>query len=95
MTSHLAKYSGVSFGAFAGRPSRPSSTNTGLGGGTQLVARMAGTVLARGEDVDGLRVAGTTIGGEERLLNVDERLKLDVRTASRKPAHTAPDRRER
>jgi len=34
MTSHLAKYSGVSFGAFSGRPSRPSSTNTGRGGGT-------------------------------------------------------------
>src|SRR5262245_17064947 len=34
MTSHLAKYSGVSFGASSGRPARPSSTNTGRGGGT-------------------------------------------------------------
>ena len=32
------------------------------------------------------------LGGEERLLNVDERLKLDVRTASRKPANGAPAR---
>ena len=30
------------------------------------------------------------LGGEERLLNVDERLKLDVRAASRKPANGAP-----
>ena len=27
------------------------------------------------------------LGGEERLLNVDERLKLDVRVAGRKPAN--------
>ena len=33
MTSHLAKYSGVSFGALSGRPARPSRTNTGRGGG--------------------------------------------------------------
>src|SRR4029450_4617589 len=33
MTSHLARYSGVSFGALSGRPSRPSSTNTGRGAG--------------------------------------------------------------
>jgi hypothetical protein len=32
------------------------------------------------------------LGGEERLLNVDERLKLDVRAASRKPSHGAPMR---
>ena len=32
------------------------------------------------------------LGGEERLLNVDERLKLDVRTAGRKPANGAPAR---
>ena len=32
------------------------------------------------------------LGGEERLLNVDERLKLDVRTASRKPSNGAPVR---
>ncbi|NOJ46979.1 hypothetical protein [Bradyrhizobium archetypum] len=35
------------------------------------------------------------LGGEERLLNVDERLKLDVRAASRKPPAGAPERRER
>src|SRR5215207_6233503 len=33
MTSHLAKYSGVSFGAVSGRPARPSRTSTGRGGG--------------------------------------------------------------
>ena len=32
------------------------------------------------------------LGGEERLLNVDERLKLDVRAAGRKPANGAPTR---
>lgn len=32
------------------------------------------------------------LGGEERLLNVDERLKLDVRAASRKPSNAAPMR---
>jgi hypothetical protein len=32
------------------------------------------------------------LGGEERLLNVDERLKLDVRAAIRKPANGAPTR---
>jgi len=30
------------------------------------------------------------LGGEERLLNVDERLKLDVRTAGRKLANGMP-----
>jgi len=30
------------------------------------------------------------LGGEERLLNVDERLKLDVRAAGRKPSNGAP-----
>ncbi|MCK1639949.1 hypothetical protein IVA95_20705 [Bradyrhizobium sp. 157] len=35
------------------------------------------------------------LGGEERLLNVDERLKLEVRAVSRKPAIGAPGRRER
>jgi hypothetical protein len=30
------------------------------------------------------------LGGEERLLNVDERLKLDVRAASRRPSNGAP-----
>src|SRR5262252_6150851 len=49
MTSHLARYSGVSFGASAGRPSRPSSTSTGRGGGTPPVfvpAAGGGTVAA-------------------------------------------------
>jgi len=32
------------------------------------------------------------LGGEERLLNVDERLKLDVRAAGRKPSNVAPMR---
>lgn len=32
------------------------------------------------------------LGGEERLLNVDERLKLDVRAASRKPSNGTPMR---
>ena len=32
------------------------------------------------------------LGGEERLLNVDERLKLDVRAASRRPSNGAPMR---
>ena len=32
------------------------------------------------------------LGGEERLLNVDERLKLDVRAAGRKPSNRAPVR---
>ena len=35
------------------------------------------------------------LGGEERLLNVDERLKLEVRAAGRKPSTGAPTRRER
>jgi hypothetical protein len=35
------------------------------------------------------------LGGEERLLNVDERLKLEVRAASRKPSTGAPVHRER
>ncbi len=32
------------------------------------------------------------LGGEERLLNVDERLKLDVRAVSRKPVNGTPVR---
>jgi hypothetical protein len=32
------------------------------------------------------------LGGEERLLNVDERLKFDVRTAGRKPSNGVPVR---
>src|SRR5262252_5937465 len=50
MTSHLARYSGVSFGASAGRPSRPSSTNTGRGGGTppEFVPAAGGGAVAAG-----------------------------------------------
>ena len=35
------------------------------------------------------------LGGEERLLNVDERLRLDVRAVSRRSSIRAPGRRER
>jgi hypothetical protein len=35
------------------------------------------------------------LGGEERLLNVDERLKLDYGAVSRKPLKGAPGRRKR
>ena len=35
------------------------------------------------------------LGGEERLLNVDERLKVDYRAVSRKPLKRALGRRER
>ncbi len=35
------------------------------------------------------------LGGEERLLNVDERLKVDHRAVSRKPLKAALGRRER
>ena len=35
------------------------------------------------------------LGGDERLLNVDERLKLDCRAAGRKPSKGALGRRER
>src|SRR5918995_3747523 len=49
MTSHLARYSGVSFGAFSGRPARPSRTSTGRGGGKApaLVPAAAGGAPAR------------------------------------------------
>src|SRR5262245_41234292 len=49
MTSHLARYSGVSFGAFDDRPSRPSSTRTGRGGGTSPLRAPAasGSAAAR------------------------------------------------
>ncbi|WP_038976328.1 hypothetical protein [Bradyrhizobium japonicum] len=35
------------------------------------------------------------LGGEERLLNVDERLKMEYRAVSRKPSKGALGRRER
>src|SRR5262245_4316475 len=49
MTSHLARYSGVSFGAFSGRPARPSRTSTGRGGGTApaVVLAAGGGAAAR------------------------------------------------
>src|SRR5262245_11382572 len=42
MTSHLARYSGVSFGAPSGRPARPSRTSTGRGGGASPRGPAAG-----------------------------------------------------
>ena len=43
----------------------------------------------------GLIAERNRLGGEERLLNVDERLKMDCRAASRKPSIGALVRRER
>jgi hypothetical protein len=43
----------------------------------------------------GLIAERNRLGGEERLLNVDERLKMDCRAASRKPSNGALGRRER
>ena len=43
----------------------------------------------------GLIAERNRLGGEERLLNVDERLKLDTRAVGRKPLKGAPGRRER
>jgi len=40
----------------------------------------------------GLIAERNRLGGEERLLDVDERLKLDVRAAGRKPSNVAPMR---
>src|SRR5262245_58615306 len=48
MTSHLARYSGVSFGAVAGRPARPSLTATGRGGVPAPRAAADGAVRAHG-----------------------------------------------
>ena len=49
------------------------------------VMAMRGTLL-------GLIGERNRLGGEERLLNVDERLKLEVRAASRKPSAGAASR---
>src|SRR5262249_60747947 len=49
MTSHLARYSGVSFGAVAGRPARPSITATGRGGVPAPRAATGGAFGADGE----------------------------------------------
>jgi hypothetical protein len=43
----------------------------------------------------GLIAERNRLGGEERLLNVDERLKTDYRTVSKKPLKGALGRRER
>ena len=43
----------------------------------------------------GLIAERNRLGGEERLLNVDERLKTDYRTVSRKPLKGPLGRRER
>ncbi len=43
----------------------------------------------------GLIAERNRLGGEERLLDVGERLKLDYRAVSRKPLKGAPGRRER
>ena len=43
----------------------------------------------------GLIAERNRLGGEERLLNVDERLKMDCRAASRKPSNGVLGRRER
>jgi hypothetical protein len=43
----------------------------------------------------GLITERNRLGGEERLLNVDERLKVDYRAVSRKPVKGALGRRER
>ena len=49
-------------------------------------------VMAMRGTLVGLIGERNRLGGEERLLNVDERLKLDVREASRKPSSGAPMR---
>ena len=54
---------------------------------THLIAMRAAMV--------GLVSERNRLGGEERLLNVDERLKLDARAASRRPSTGAPARHER
>lgn len=43
----------------------------------------------------GLIAERNRLGGEERLLNVGERLKVDYRAVSRKPLKDAPGRCER
>ena len=50
----------------------------------------AAHLMAMRASMVGLIGERNRLGGEERLLNVDERLKLDVRAVSRKPANGAP-----
>jgi hypothetical protein len=52
-------------------------------------------LLAMRAAMVGLVTERNRLGGEERLLNVDERLKLEVRAAGRKLSTGAPTRRER
>jgi hypothetical protein len=61
----------------------------------QDCSEAAGHLMSMRVAMLGLIGERNRLGGEERLLNVDERLKLDVRAASRKPASVALDRRER
>jgi hypothetical protein len=56
-------------------------------GATRLLAMRAAMV--------GLVRERNRLGGEERLLNVDERLKMELRPASRKTSAGTPVRRER
>ena len=49
-------------------------------------------VMAMRVTLLGLISERNRLGGEERLLDVDERLKLDVRAVSRKPLNGAPVR---
>ena len=52
-------------------------------------------LLAMRATMVGLIGERNRLGGEERLLNVDERLKLEVRAAGRKPSSGVPGGRER
>jgi hypothetical protein len=53
-------------------------------------AAAAGRLMSMRGVMLGLIRERNRLGGEERLLNVDERLKLDVRAAARKPANGVP-----
>ena len=52
-------------------------------------------LLAMRAAMVGLVSERNRLGGEERLLNVDERLKLEARAAGRKPSTGVPSGRER
>ena len=52
-------------------------------------------LLAMRATMVGLIGERNRLGGEERLLNVDERLKLEGRAAGRKPSSGVPSGRER
>ena len=55
----------------------------------------AARLMAMRASMVGLISERNRLGGEERLLNVDERLKLDVRAVGRKPAIGVARCRER